>query len=131
MTGGSRYGSSPSTLRPRRKKEFVDGDDMPVPLVRNHVSSPSSSRPLQQRFLGSGGDGRRLPSRTIQSSLEENYLFWNCDDWYVTHQLLFQQDMNGDYLQLTFHLQAYEKREETRLGDEVEDMMFHQQLTAN
>ena len=22
------------------------------------------------------------------------------DDWYVTHQLLFQQDMNGDYLQL-------------------------------
>ena len=32
--------------------------------------------------------------------------------------LLFQQDMNGDYLQLTFHLQAYEKREETRLGDD-------------
>ena len=107
MTGGSRYGSSPSTLRPRRKKEFVDGDDMPVPLVRNHVSSPSSSRPLQQRFLGSGGDGRRLPSRTIQSSLEENYLFWNCDDWYVTHQLLFQQEAVG----LMVHEEEEEKIE--------------------
>ena len=50
VPGGSRYGSSPSTLRPRRKKEFVDGDDMPVPLVSGRVNLPCGLKTTVNRF---------------------------------------------------------------------------------